>query len=437
MADWPDVSRLQKISDHQREQLRLATRERIGLLTGGPGTGKSTVIGALACVLDDAAFVAPTGRAGVRMQELLLSHGLDFPCSTIHRLLSPQRNGHDNEGWGFFYNRFNKLKVRYIICDEASMNDGYITRCLLEACGPETHILFVGDPDQLPPVGKGKPFLDMINSGLVPHGHFRETHRFAGRIATVCQQINRGEKWIDSEAIDTDAEFPENIKHLQANTQADIQSLLCKLIAERFPLRTPHVARDVQVIVPRNSRGALSQESLNIQLQSILNPCPGEFDPNLKFRANDKVVCLKNGTRHTVRECPFSGTVIENLKDYCANGEIGYIQKIDTKGMVILFEGHIEPVFFGRADWNEVRLAYALTGHKCQGGQWPFVVVIADDSQAARFVCSRAWWYTAFSRGKKLVVSIGKRSVIDSDCLRVDMLERRTHLASKLLRDIA
>lgn len=437
MADWPDVSRLQGISDHQREQLRFATRERIGLLTGGPGTGKSTVIASLASELDNAAFVAPTGRAGVRIQELLTSKGIDFPCSTIHRLLSPQRNGHDNEGWGFFYNRFNKLNVRYVICDETSMNDGYITRCLLEACGPETHILFVGDPDQLPPVGKGRPFLDMIHSGRVPHGHFRETHRFAGRIATVCRQINDGERWVDSEAIDTDAEFPENIKHLQANTQADIQSLLCKLIAERFPLRTSNVARDVQVIVPRNSGGALSQESLNTQLQSILNPCREGGESKIGFRVNDKVVCLKNGTRHTTRDCPFNGFVVDSSKDYCANGEIGYILRIDSNGVVVLFEGHKDPVFFGKSVLGEIRLAYALTGHKCQGGQWPFVVVIADDSPAARFVCSRAWWYTSLSRGKKLVVSIGKRSVIDRDCLRVDMLERRTHLAPKLMSGIA
>lgn len=430
------------MSNSQLTELVKSTEARIGLLTGGPGTGKSTVMGAFAEILDSAVFVAPTGRAAVRLSETIQERGLDAPCATIHRILNPTRNGHDGDGWGFAYNKMNPIPCKHVICDEASMNDNYIMACLLSACGKDTSVLFVGDPFQLPPVGKGRPFLDMIQSGLIPHGNLTETHRFAGRIATVCESIKQGLPWDPSRQLDLSEEYPENFLHVEQRQSPEVISVVRSLV-ERFKLRTDDVMRDVQIIVPVNEKSPLSRKTLNTILQNQLNPT-GERLEGTEYRVGDKVICLRNDKRPVaIEDHRGEFDINPEIEGYVSNGEIGYIRHLTTKFMIVAFEGHRSLVAIPRPEWKgDISLAYAITCHKSQGGQWRFVVVIADDYAGARMIANRSWWYTAISRAKEICITVGQRRVIHQDCSVVDAHSRRTFLveglkerSSLLLRD--
>jgi len=422
---WPDISQIEGLTDHQQEELATATSAPVGILTGGPGTGKTHILAALGKHLHNAAYVAPTGRAASRLELGMKERGIHIPCATIHRLLGPNRNGHDGDGWSFIYSARQPLPVNYLICDESSMNDSSIMRCMLDACGPRTHVLLVGDPNQLPPVGKGSPFLDMINSEMIPHGQLNETHRFSGRVATVCQQINLGQAWEASPTLDIEAEYPENFIHCETASSVQSTAMLERLI-ERFGNRTDNVARDVQVLVPLNSKSSLSRKDLNVRLQRILNGKQSDTDI-AGFRIQDKVMCTKNSRRKV-----FVEGKVEKEDLFIANGDMGFVTHLDKKGMAVAFEGQESAVFIGRGEWGDIELGYAVTCHKGQGSQWPFVIAMCDDSNAARRVCNRSWWYTAISRTQQICVTVGRKHLIDRDCAKVDVQRRRTLLKEKL-----
>ena len=186
------------ITQHQREQLDIATSGMVGILTGAAGTGKSHVVAELLRHREGTYYVAaPTGKAASRInQENRL-----FNASTIHSLLRPERNGHDGMGWQFAYNRFCPLSTDLLVIDEAPMVSSELMAPLLDAIDHGTQVLFVGDPNQLPPVGHGCPVFDMLKSGRIPHGHLSEVHRHSGRIAQVANAINAGEPWQPSPVV--------------------------------------------------------------------------------------------------------------------------------------------------------------------------------------------------------------------------------------------
>lgn len=427
MRLFPELTDAHDVSSHQAEQWNIATSNRIGILTGGPGTGKSFLMSRAAMLMDNVHFCAPTGRAAARIDECLQENGISCPTSTIHRMLGPRRNGHDGEGWGFEYHKTNKLPVDLVVCDEFSMADAYLARCLFDAIAPSAAILLVGDPDQLPPVGQGRPFLDLIKSEVVPHGHLTETHRFAGRIATWCQEVNEGKRPEWSKQIDTDAEFPENFIHIE--TRGGTSSVLkIKELIDRFRNRTSNVARDVQVVTAKNKGSQLSRETLNIVLQNHLNP-NGMAIEKSNFRQGDKIMCLANGA-YKVSDPSDPFQPLDGETQFVANGDIGFITRIAKKSMVVRIAN--KDVLVYRSEWVAFDLAYAITCHKSQGGQWPFVITVCDDNGGARRVCNRSWWYTAASRNKVLGVTVGAKSLILRDCKKVDVLSRRTHLTAKI-----
>jgi len=404
------------------------------LFTGGPGTGKTTTLAHWLKSLDDLSGTwcfAPTGRAAQRMEEAFAECGLNLKASTIHAGLIPNRMGHDGGGWTFCYNEFNQLPCVRVVVDESSMIDTSLMASLLQAIPNEAQVILVGDPNQLPPVGKGRPFLDMIQSAKIPTANLTKPHRFAGRLAHVCQGINKGMMVIASERLDlstTAGVFgPENIRHVERKTTtmqlATLDVLIPKMEAHGFDPRN-----DMQTIVPRNSEGGVSREAVNKRLQQLLNPDGASLD-DCPFRISDKIMCLQNGTRETwTIDSPFEpGFKNGGEAAYIANGEMGEVVCITSKAIFCRFPSStgVSAVQFTKATWkSQVTLAYAITSHKSQGGGWPVVFYMIDDTR----LNDRSLVYTAISRAKKVCITIGTMALLTKQIFKQSVTARKTFL---------
>ena len=430
---WPDPATIEGISDHQKLELSKALTGRIGLLGGGPGVGKShTIVRLLKTILQKHPYaairmIAPTGKAAQRMTELAVVAKLNnINGTTIHTALVPQRNGHDGKGWGFFHGENNPIHAHVIVCDESSMLDAQITRSLLSAIDEGTLVLFVGDPNQLPPVGKGRPYADMIEAGL-PYGHLTEIHRFAGRIAMVCKQIVDGERWTPSEKLDLEnAAFPENLRHVECS-DANRISKLKQILQQLQENRGFDLWEDVQVLCATNDL----RKNLNEVLQASLNP-NGETIPGSLYRMRDKVICTRN--QWVDQDWDERRRPVDNPKHYIANGEVGVVSNIDKTFVVVDVDsgGSRKTLRFPKAAWSDVELAYAITTWKAQGSQYRAVIAVAEDHRGADMICDRSFWTTSYSRGGTISFSLGRRSAIDRQCARFGLEQRKTLLVEKI-----
>ena len=436
---WPALGPKHGLSDHQAEQWAYASPRPLGLLTGTPGTGKTYTVGAVVKTLCDRigeegiAICAPTGKAAVRLGESLRRVAVSIQPRTIHSLLEIGRNGHDGDGWGFQRNEGNPLDERVVIVDEASMLDTDLAASLLRACGPGTHVLLVGDPYQLPPVGHGAPLRDMIAAGL-PRGHLSEIQRNAGMIVRACAAIKDGKHF---ETCDTfDPESGQNLKHIEVAEPAQQLGELEKVMRAASKSSRFSGLFETQVIVPTNKSGDLGRKEVNRILQGMLNPAGRTEAPN-PFRVMDKIICLKNGWHQQTREA--GGT-----EAYVANGEIGQVVGVEPRATVATFFSPTRSIRIpmGRPREGEEEegagcdfdLGYAITCHKSQGSEWPCVIVLADPSPGARRVCTREWIYTAISRASQLCITIGKESVLQQMVARVSLEKRKTFLVEEIGR---
>lgn len=428
---WPNPADIDGISDHQRDALGRAFAGRVGILTGGPGTGKTrSAAAALKTIIDqhglgNVAVAAPTGKAAVRITEALAENGVNIQATTIHRMLAVSRNGHDGKGWGFSYNASNPLPYRYVFLDEPSMLDTDLAAAVFAACQPGTHVLLTGDPGQLPPVGHGAPLRDLLAAG-VPHGELTETWRNAGDIVLACQAIRAGRPWHASEYLDL--ADGHNFKHfetrLSTHALRHMEGLLGTVPGGIDPVW------DVQVLCAINDNSDVSRESLNKRLQAMLNPGNAERAAG-KFRLDDKVICLSNTMLPIVDD---TGEIVrvggEEVTDFVANGEIGCIVHLDKKAkrFDVAIDSPRRTVAVRGAYVEMFDLAYAITVHKAQGSQAPVIVFMVDEARGARFVGCRELIYTALSRAQKLAVTIGRKATIDQDCRRVALAGRKTFL---------
>lgn len=366
--------------------------------------------------------VAPTGKAAVRITEVMTEKKLYVDATTIHTCLKPVKMGYDGQGWSFRHCRMCPLPFDLLVCDESSMVDTELMSDLLGAVQRGSQVLLVGDPYQLPPVGPGRPFCDFINAGL-PHGHLTEIHRFAGRIAKVCQQIRDGERWEPSERVDLSAEFPENMRHVECHSSQVVPALLSLIPKLKdYGFNSPD---QIQIICPCNSAGSLSRERLNIVLQDHWNASGLRAEGN-SFRVGDKVMIKKNsfypeGDYSSER----SGT-----DHYVANGEIGRVVMNSSEWTEAMFGNRVIRI---KSDFEKPPVqAWAVTIHNSQGSQWPCVIAIADSSGAADRVCNRSLWYTGISRAGKLAVTIGQRAAIDRHCAVIALDQRKTFLTERI-----
>lgn len=427
---WPKSESLTACTVHQRETVANLLTSPVCILTGGPGTGKTfTVASTVKSIkdqfgLDSISVAAPTGKAAVRCTEAFTKHGLTIEATTIHRLLGVGRNGHDGKGWGFLHNESNPLLCRFLIVDEASMLDTKLAASIFRACQPGTHVLLVGDPYQLPPVGHGAPLRDMLDSPKIPSGELTKIERNSGDIIRVCQEIRQGKGYRPSSG-GASVDLGRNVRHWESASAEHQAGILTDLLCSPPPSINP--IWDVQVICAVNEKSPLGRKFLNRNLQELFNAA-GERVDGCQFRVDDKVICTSNTLLPRISHDGTSDGIDEDLT-LVANGEIGRVIKLSKKWMAVSFASPARTVkvLFGQSGC-EFDLGYAITCHKAQGSQSPIIIVMVDDSGAANQVCSREWHMTAMSRPERLLVTIGKRHVVDRQCRRIGLRDRKTFL---------
>lgn len=453
---WPEVPRV-GVTEHQQEALTLATAGVVGILGGSPGTGKTFSAAAIIQAIiaehgvDQVAACAPTGKAAVRLTEALAGYGIDLRARTIHSTLGIDPLASKGDGWRFIHNERNSLKVRFLIVDEASMIDADLFAALLAARAKGTHVLIIGDVNQLLPVGHGAPLRDMIVAGL-PYGELTEIRRNSGAIVQACAAMRDGRFFDVPDQVDIEA--GANL-HLIRESSPDAQIRAMRAaIAECRDSYGFDPIWDVQILAAVNAKSPLSRRELNKILQAELNQNPGL--PNCPFRVGDKIVNTKNGYYNDAEGGRDEDTG-EFREHYVANGEIGRVLSIEDKSFVVALDtpertvrvprGKYDPDADGEStsderggvdnDKDDDRapqtgcawdLAYALSVHKSQGSEFPVVIVMLDDYPGAKRVCDRAWLYTAVSRAKKLCVLIGQEATARR-MVRVNrIMERKTFL---------
>ena len=426
---WPDVGEIDGLSKHQRDELRRAFGGTLAILVGSPGTGKTTTAARLLQwfsrkgLLGQVAACGPTGKSAIRLQNFLYNFGVHLEATTTHRLLAVRAKAEG--GFEFHYNAANPLPHKYIVVDETSMFDVSLMCRLLSARKAGTHVLFVGDTNQLAPVGHGAPLRDMIAAGL-PCGELREIHRNAGRIVRTCAELRDGKRFDCPNRFALDD--GENLALFYAKDgEAAIQRLTEFLDVVRSKGYDP--IWDVQVICAVNEKSPLARKRLNKLLQEMLNSSGHSVKGN-PFRIGDKIICLKNGSVPLV--------TLDGSRDsaFVANGEQAEVIDVEPTRTMARFESPARLVVIphGKMDDSEneqddmkFELAYAITGHKAQGASWPFVVVLLDEYAGAQMVMTRNWIYTAISRAEIACALIGRPSVVEAACLR-DGLHRKTFL---------
>lgn len=455
---WPDVSGIDA-SPHQIEQIAAATRKHVGCFTGTPGTGKTRTAAQLVDLIIDnfgedmIAVAAPTGKAAVRITEAMNEYGLDIKARTIHSLLGVASHS-DGDGWGFEHNERCPLPYQFIIVDESSMIDVDLMASLLRACAVGTHILFVGDTNQLAPVGHGAPLRDFIAAG-VPTGELTEIWRNAGSIVKACQAIRYGRKFEVDRVLNPAA--GNNLTLLETrNGQGSSERILAAI----RNIRDKNLADpiwDCQIIVAVNEKSPLSRKVMNKALQAELNP-HGQGAKNSPFRVGDKIICLKNG-RMPLAAAGFSMdddqdgddddfSLPQEKEAFVANGEIGCVLEVESKRTIAEFSNPRRVIVIPRGggskeDSNSSEgdsgsgcnfdLGYAISCHKSQGSEWPIVIIALDEYPGAKMVCSREWIYTGISRAKRACFLVGKLHTAYMMCRQEKLSKRKTFLRELLL----
>lgn len=371
------------------------------IITGGPGTGKTTVLNAILELLGrmqlKCMLAAPTGRAAKRLTEVT---GED--ASTIHRLLEA---GIDTATGKMVFNRDedNPLKTDVVIVDEMSMVDVQLLYSLLLAVPKRKRLILVGDPDQLPPVGPGFPLRDMLRSGTVPVVELKEIFRQAQKSLIVmnAHRINHGEM-PDLKSVNSDFFF------MRRKTEQEVSALVRDLCAQRLPKNMGIPADQIQVLSPTR-KGGVGTVALNKMLQEALNP--GAVGKNEKqygeyiFREGDRVMQIRNNYDIMWKKADSTaiGTGI-------FNGDIGTIAQIDNDAQTLTvdFEGRITEYEFTQL--NELEPAYAMTVHKSQGSEYRAVILTCWNGSP--YLLSRSILYTAITRARELLILVGREETV-------------------------
>jgi exodeoxyribonuclease V alpha subunit len=385
---WVQEANKLQLAASQMEAIRCALDNRVVIITGGPGVGKTTIIQSILKILHAKrvtfALCAPTGRAAKRMTE-----STGHEAKTIHRLLEVNpRNGR------FKHDEQSPLEEKLLVVDECSMVDIPLMHHLLKALPEDGHLLLVGDVDQLPSVGPGSVLKDLIQCGSTSVVRLQEIFRQAAgsRIITNAHRINQGQMpMIEEDSSLSDFYFIDREEPERA------AATLVQMVRDRIPTKFQmHPILDIQVLCPMN-RGSLGVRELNLTLQNALNP----------LRHGD-VVAEKFGWQFRVRD-----KVIQTENNYdkeVFNGDIGQIVSIDSieKELKIQFDQRKVTYDFGELD--ELSLAYAITIHKSQGSEFPVVVMPVATQQY--MLLQRNLVYTGVTRGRKLVVIIGQKKAL-------------------------
>ena len=402
-----DVQVLSKETGVEYDEVQLqaieeAIRSKVMVLTGGPGTGKTTttqgIIAALKHMGLRILLAAPTGRAAKRMSE---ATGME--AKTIHRLL--EFNPKD----GYKRNEENPLKGDALIVDECSMIDIILMNNLMKAIPASMRVVFVGDIDQLPSVGAGNVLRDIIDSKRIPVIRLTRIFRQAqeSRIVMSAHAINKGVFPDTSNGKHTDFFF------IQQEDPEQAVDTIVKLVKERLPNAYKRPTSDIQVLTPMQ-RGVVGAANLNMALQTVLNP--GQVSLNrsgYSFRQGDRVMQLRN-----------------NYDKEVFNGDLGYIERVDMEDrtLFVCFDGRT--VEYDVSELDELTLAYATTIHKSQGSEYPIVVMPVLMTHYV--MLQRNLIYTGITRAKKICVLVGTKKALSFAIRNLSVLKRNTKLKERL-----
>jgi len=403
----PDISVISKqtgieYDEVQAEAIREAVSSKVMVLTGGPGTGKTTttqgIIAALRAMGLRILLAAPTGRAAKRMSE---ATGME--AKTIHRLL--EYNPQD----GYKRNDDNPLEGDALIVDECSMIDLLLMNNLMKAIPAGMRLVLVGDIDQLPSVGAGNVLRDIIDSKRIPVIRLTRIFRQAqeSRIVMSAHAINKGVFPDTSNGKNTDFFF------IQQEDPEQAVDTIVKLVKERLPNAYKRPTSDIQVLTPMQ-RGVVGAANLNMALQTVLNP--GQVSLNrsgYSFRQGDRVMQLRN-----------------NYDKEVFNGDLGYIERVDMEDrtLFVCFDGRT--VEYDVSELDELTLAYATTIHKSQGSEYPIVVMPVLMTHYV--MLQRNLIYTGITRAKKICVLVGTKKALSFAIRNLSVLKRNTKLKERL-----
>lgn len=415
------------LDEMQQKAVMEAARNGITVLTGGPGTGKTTTINAMIHFFEsegmDIFLAAPTGRAAKRMTE-----ATGYEAQTIHRLLEVNGNPEEEGNTGFQRNAQNPLEVDAIIIDEMSMVDLPLMYALLSAIIPGTRIVLVGDGNQLPSVGPGSVLKDILCSECFPTVRLTKIFRQAGEsdIVVNAHKINRGEEVIlDNKSMD--------FFFLKRQDPNVIISILITLIQKKLPGFVNAKPYDIQVLTPMR-KGVLGVERLNQILQQYLNPPESgkkekECGDRL-FREGDKVMQIKNNYQLEWEiSTKYGMTIDKGLGIF--NGDMGIVESINTYEEILTVEyDEHRKVKYPFALLDELELAYAITIHKAQGSEYPAVVIPL--LQGPRQLYHRNLLYTAITRARKCVTLVGSDMVFQEMIRNTNEQERNTSLSERI-----
>jgi len=394
------------LAERQILAVKCALENKIMVITGGPGTGKSTIINAIVKIFTSFGMkillAAPTGRAAKRMSEIT-----GLKSRTIHRLLE-----YSIKRGGFQINESNPLNCDLLIVDESSMIDTILMHYLLKAIPPRATFILVGDVNQLPSVGAGDVLRNIIISGIVTVIELIEIFRQAkkSQIIVNAHRINQGILPLFNQSL------PQNdFFFIEKEDPEDVLKIILELTSMRIPQKFGFDPfKDIQILTPMY-RGVVGADNLNIKLQNILNPCKDNLIyGNRDYRVNDKVMQIKN-----------------NYDKEIFNGDIGTIRSInkDDQELILSFDGRDVVYDFGEMD--EIVLAYAVSIHKSQGSEYP--VVIIPITIQHYLLLQRNLIYTAITRGRKLVVIVGTTKAMAISIKNDKIKMRHTYLRQRLI----
>ena len=436
---------IEALTDHQREQLRVATSKAIGCLTGWAGTGKSYVIGRLVNHLADChgvgriALVAPTGKAAVRMTEAVADAGCHLKATTIHSFLrlTPSEDGDEVDA---FDHGTGAPNVDFIIVDESPMVSTPLAARLMAAKRPGCCILWAGDLEQLGPIDHGAPFRDMCHSAI-PTGHLSKVRRASGEIVDISHKIVKDEPFELHKPHELDLDNGINWIHVECESNMQMSKLetVIKMAATHFDIDP---IWEAQVVCATNRSETCGRPMINRMMQNLFNEHPPH--ERWPFRPGDKVINRVNGKVTRVRWEPATRRYVTNKDDkvYSANGDIGKVLALEDKSMVVELQNNPKvmirvprsPHPGDRGTHCNFELSYGITTHLSQGSEYPLSIVVLDEN--ARMLNTKNWMITAVTRGKQMCVTIGKERVL-REAIRKRMTEvKKTFLRQRIAQAI-
>lgn len=424
-----------ELSEKQKEAIEEINKNNVLIITGGPGTGKTTIIKTIIDIYENRGkkviLAAPTGRAAKKMTE-----ATGKEASTLHRLLCIGKL--DDDG---IYQRHDEFQgepidADVIVVDELSMVDMFVMNYLLKCVYQGTKLVLVGDIDQLPSVGPGSVLKDLIESETIQTVHLDKIFRQAAKSKIIlnAHRVNKGEPFLGKE--DIEQKTNQDFFYIKHKTQEEILKEVISLCTGRLEkFGNYDFFQNIQILTP-TKKGLLGTKELNKELQAYLNPNldgrPEKSNSGAIYRTGDRIMQIKNNYDMTWDRENDDGTT--EYGEGIFNGEFGTITKISEKDKVVEVKFDDNKVaWYEFSELDQIEHSYAITIHKSQGSEFDVVIMVAP--VAAPMLLTRNLLYTGITRAKKLLIIIGTDNVVDYMIQNVDSKKRNTGLKQKIIEE--